>query len=186
MIKKEDLKQAKYIYRTGIMKDFPMTERIPYSRFKRAVKNKLMRVYGFYVENKRYGYIATLEGQNVVFISYLAIDKNSRDKGFGSKMLKEIYEYFNKKDYIIIEADSPEGIKNKKELEKIERRKNFYFKNGFEEVKNIEYRIFGVKYDILVYKLNCKEVTNKAAAEITKKLYSKIARSMKFFHIEAK
>lgn len=185
MIKKEELKEAKYIYRTGVMRDFPIAERIPYSRFKRAVKNKIMKTYSYFVDGKRYGYVVTLEEDGVVFLSYLAIEKDYRDQGYGSIMLKEIYEYFKGRKYIIIEADSPIGIKNKKELDIINRRKNFYFRNGFEEIKNVDYRIFGVRYDILVYKLNCKEVTSKDAAEMTKKMYSKITYNMRFFHIEA-
>ena len=186
MIKKENLKESKYIYRTRIIRDFPSAERIPFSRFKRAIKNKIMKTYSFFIDGKRYGYIVTIEEDGAVFISYLAIDKEYRDKGFGSKMLEELYDYFKNKKYIIIEADSPEGIKDEKELDVINRRKAFYFKNGFEEVKGIDYCIYGVRYDILVYKLNCKEVTNKDAAETTKKMYSKIARNMRFFHIEAK
>lgn len=185
MIKKEKLKESKYIYRTEIIRDFPRAERIPYSRFKRAMKKKLMNTYSYYVDDKRFGYIVTIEEQNVIFISYLAIRKDSRDKGFGSKMLKEIYEYFKDSKYIIIEADSPEGIKNENELEIINRRKKFYFKNGFEEIKNLEYCIYGVKYDILIYKLNTKEVTNIEAADVTRKMYSKIARNMNIFHIKA-
>lgn len=185
MIKKVELNEAKYIYRTGVMRDFPIAERIPYSRFKRAVKNKTMKTYSYLVDEKRYGYIVTLEEDGVVFLSYLAIEKDYRNQGYGSKMLEELYEYFKDRKYIIIEADSPIGIKNEKELDIINRRKKFYFRNGFEEIKNVEYRIFGVRYDILVYKLNCKEVTAKDATEMTKKMYSKITYNMRFFHIEA-
>lgn len=185
MIKKEELKEAKYIYRTGVMRDFPIAERIPYSRFKRAVKNKIMKTYSYIIDGKRYGYIVTIEEDGVVFISYLAIEKDYRNQGYGTRMLKELYEHFKNRKYIIIEADSPIGIKNKKELDIINRRKSFYFKNGFEEVKYVNYCIFGVKYDILVYKLNCKEVSAKDATDMTKKMYSKITYNMRFFHIEA-
>lgn len=184
MIKKEDLKTSKYIYRTGIMRDFPAAERMPYSRYKRAIKNKIMRTYSFYINKARYGYITTIEEEGVVFIGYLAIEKDYRGKGYGSKMLNELYEYFKDKKYIIIEADSPEGIKNENELNIINKRKKFYFKNSFEEIDNIDYRIYGVRYDLLVYKLNYKEITNKDAIEITKKMYSKITYNMRFFHIE--
>lgn len=185
MIRKEKLKVAKYIYRTRIMRDFPRAERIPYSRFKRAVKNKIMKTYSYLIDEKQYGYAVTIEEEGVVFISYLAIEKEFRDKGYGSKMLKELYEYFKGRKYIIIEADSPEGIKNEKELDIINRRKSFYFRNGFEEVKNVDYCIYGVRYDILIYKLNCKEVSAKDATDMTKKMYSKITYNMRFFHIEA-
>ena len=184
MIKKEDLKTSKYIYRTKIMRDFPEAERMPYSRYKRAIKNKIMRTYSFFINEVRYGYITTIEEEGVVFIGYLAIEKDYRNKGYGSKMLKELYEYFNDKKYIIIEADSPEGIKNQNELDIINKRKKFYFKNGFEEINDIDYRIYGVRYDLLVYKLNHKEITNKEAIETTKKMYSKVTNNMNFFNIE--
>lgn len=185
MIKKENLKISKNIYLTGIIKDFPRLERIPYSRYKRALKNKSMHAYGYYVNNKRYGYIVTLEEDNVVFISYLAVNKNFRDKGFGSTMLKEFIEFCEKKKFIIIEVDSSAGIIDEKEINIIKKRNNFYYKNGFEEIKNTNYSIYGVKYDLLVYKINSKEITNKDAIEITKKCYEKIARNMKYFILEA-
>ena len=185
MIKKEKLKIAKNIYLTGIINDFPKLERIPYSRYKRALKNKSMNAYGYYANSKRYGYIVTLEEDNVVFISYLAINKNFRDKGLGSEMLKEFIDFCKNKKFIIIEVDSADGITNEKEINIIKRRNNFYNKIGFEEIKNINYCIYGVKYDVLVYKINSKSVTNKDAIEITKKCYEKIARNMKYFILEA-
>lgn len=184
MIKKEDLKGAKYIYKTGIINDFPAAERIPYSRFKRAVKNKIMKVYSYIVDEKRIGYFVIIEDDRVIFISYLAINKEYRNLGYGSKMLKEFYEYFKTKKYIIIEADSSEGISDQDELNTIERRKNFYFRNGFEELKNIDYCIYGVRYDILVYKLSSQTISNKDAIDIIKKMYSKITYNMRFFHME--
>lgn len=184
MIKKENLKEAKFIYRTGIMRDFPIAERIPYSRFKRAVKNKIMNVYSYFINEKRIGYFVTIEEDGVIFISYLAINKEYRNMGFGSKMLNEFYEYFKTKKYIVIEADSPEGISDQNELDIINRRKKFYFKNGFEQLSGIDYCIYGVRYDILVYKLSCKLVTNTDAIEVIKKMYSKITYNMRFFHME--
>lgn len=166
------------------MKDFPKAERIPYSRYKRAIKNKLMYAYGYYEENKRCGYVVTIEEDGVIFISYLAIRDDIRDKGYGTRMLKEFIEYYKNKKYIIIEADSPEGINDKSELEIIEKRKRFYYKNGFEAVPDIDYCIYGVKYDLLVYRINYNEVTNKDAIDITRKLYSKIASNMQFFHLK--
>lgn len=186
MIKKENLKDSKKIYQTGIIRDFPIAERIPYSRFKRAIKNKLMNAYSFYIDNKRYGYIVTQEDNDVIFISYLAIDKQYRNKGYGSQMIKEIVEFFKNKKYIIIEADSEEGIKNEKALEIIKRRKNFYYKNGFEEIPNINYKLFGVRYDLLVYKINLNEITNVDATLQMKSFYKKIARSLRFFTIDIK
>lgn len=184
MIKKEKLKVAKYIYRTEIMSDFPRAERMPYARFKRFVKNNILKTYSYYIDGKRYGYIVTMEEDGVIFISYLAIKKEYRNMGYGTKMLKEIYKYFKNKKYIIIEVDSPERITNEKELDIIKRRKNFYFTNGFEEISGIDYCIYGVKYDLLVYKINSKEVSNKDGIEITKKLYSKIASNMNFFDLK--
>ena len=139
MLKKENLSNSRKIYKTGILYDFPRIERISYSRFKRAVKNKLLDVYGYYEENKRCGYIVVSVENGAVFLSYLAVGRDCRSHGYGSKMIKEIVEYFSDRKYLVLEVDSPSGITDEQELEIINRRKNFYYKNGFKQLENIEY-----------------------------------------------
>lgn len=186
MIKRENLKQSKKIYLTGIMRDFPIVERIPYSRFKRAIKNKKMFSYSFYMQNRRQGYFITQEDKDVVFISYLAIDKSARGKGYGTKMINEIVERFKNKKYIILEVDSENGKTSQKELEIIQKRKKFYFKNGFEQIENVNYKLFGVKYDLLIYKINVNEVNNTEATEKMKDFYRNITKNLKFLTIDIK
>lgn len=184
MLKKENLRDAKMIYRTGILHDFPSVERIRYSRFKRAVKNKLMNVYGYYVECQRCGYIVTGEENGVVFISYLAINKNFRGQGYGAKMIEEIVKYFADRKYLVLEADSPLGITDEQELETINRRKNFYYKNGFKQLENIEYCLFGVRFDLLVYELGLRNVMNYEAIDAVRKIYTKFGVNMKYFDVK--
>lgn len=184
MIRKENFKESKKIYRIGIMSDFPIAERIPYSRYKRAIKNKSMKTYGFYLENKKYGYISTMEENGVIFISYLAIDKMHRGKGYGTQLLIDIFKFFEKEKYIILEVDSPINIKNEKKLQVINRRKAFYVRNGFEELKQIDYRIFGVRYDLMLHKLKCKDVVNYEVIEAIRNMYSKVSNNMRFFNMK--
>lgn len=184
MLKKENLSNSRKIYKTGILYDFPRMERISYSRFKRAVKSKLMNVYGYYEKNKRCGYIVVSEEDGAVFFCYLAVKRDCRNKGYGSKMIKEIVEYFSDRKYLILEADSPFGITDEQELEIINRRKNFYYKNGFKQLPNIEYCLFSVNYDLLVYELSSNGVTNYEAIESVRKIYSKYGVNMKYFDVK--
>ncbi len=186
MIKKESLKEAKKIYLTGIMGDFPANERIPYSRYKTSIKNKKMKVYSFLVDNKRYGYFITKEENKIVFIAYLAISKSSRNSGYGSKMMKEIIDYFKDNQYIIIEVESADENTDKENLKIIERRNNFYYRNGFEKLPNINYNLFCVKYDLLVYRINIEEIKGEHAIEQMKSFYKNIAKNTKLLAIDIK
>lgn len=186
MIKKENLKEAKKIYLTGIMSDFPSDERMPYSIYKTAIKNKTMSAYSFYINNKRQGYFITKEEKKIVFIVYLAISKNSRNSGYGSQMIKEIIDYFKNNQYIIIEVEADDGNKDEKSLKIIEKRNNFYYRNGFEKLSDINYKLFGVKYDLLVYRMNIKEVKIHEAINQMKSFYKNIAKNTNFFTIDIK
>lgn len=185
MLKRMDLLGAKRIYKIGILYDFPSNERIPYKKYKKAIKENNMKTYGFYMENELYGYIVTREIENIIFISYLAIRRKYRYSGYGSILLKELKEFFKNNEFIILEVDSKLGAKNKKELEVINRRNNFYLKNGFKKIENIEYSVYGVEYDLLIYKLNCKSISNSEILEIMEKFYKDIV-DMRFFHTKVK
>lgn len=184
MLKKESLSNSRRIYKTGILYDFPSCERIRYSYFKRAVKNKLMNTYGYYVGGQRCGYIVTSEENGVVFISYLAVNKDLRDQGYGTKMMEEIAKYFAARKYLVLEADSPVGITDKRELDIISRRENFYYKNGFKQFENTEYCLYGVNYDLLVHTLALKNIEKHEVIENIEKIYEKIGCNMKYFDVK--
>jgi ribosomal protein S18 acetylase RimI-like enzyme len=186
MFKKVKLSEARIVYRNGILHDFPRSERISYKLFKKLVKENVMDTYCYYLDGNFYGYIVTKELEDVIFICYLAIKENYRGKGYGSKLLKELTENFKNKKFIILEANSESMATNDEELQTIKCRKNFYLKNGFEEIKNIEYNIYGVSYDLLIYKLNASKISNYEAIDIMKKFYAKIAANIKFFNLKVK
>ena len=101
-------------------------------------------------------------------------------------MIKEIIDYFKNNQYIIIEVEADDGNKDEKSLKIIEKRNNFYYRNGFEKLSDINYKLFGVKYDLLVYRMNIKEVKIHEAINQMKSFYKNIAKNTNFFTIDIK
>ncbi len=104
--------------------------------------------------------------------------------GLGGKVLNEIKELYRHLDFIFLEAESNSIAKNELQSEIIEKRKNFYIKNGFKALENIKYNVYFVDYDVFVYQLGNKKATNTEIIEISRSLYKKIQLDMKYFNAE--
>ena len=86
--------------------------------------------------------------KNFAYVLYLAIDSNNRNKGYGTKALKLIFEKY--KDYSIslaIETYEDEKAEN---LEQRIKRHNFYKRCGMED---LSYRVTtsNYTYDVMYY-----------------------------------
>ena len=171
MVKKASFKEAKDIYRKYIMRDFLPEERIPYKKYKRLTKKKVISTYKFYDEKVFLGYFSGIDKKDVLFLEYLGIIPEKRGQGLGTKLLEEIKNSATDKDYIAFEVDDLLMARDENELESIKKRRTLYFKSGFEELDNIEYSIHGFKYNIFVYKIKNKSVKKQEILERIKNIY---------------
>lgn len=184
MLKRANLHNAKNIYRKYMMYDFPTDERIAYKKFKRMIKRGILIMYEYYQDGKFLGYCIASVINSALFLHYLGIIKQYRGLGLGGKVLNEIKELYRHLDFIFLEAESNSIAKNELQSEIIEKRKNFYIKNGFKALENIKYNVYFVDYDVFVYQLGNKKTTNTEIIEISRSLYKKIQLDMKYFNAE--
>lgn len=95
---------------------------------------------------------------------YFAIDEKFRNKGYGSKVLKDLIKKYKT---IILSIERP-----KKELKNSQKRKEFYLRNGFNETNKFIIDS-GVEYEIL-----CTEKSFKITKEILENRYNKMSSSI--------
>ena len=86
---------------------------------------------------------------------------------------KNIIEFFKDKKLIIVEVESEKMAKDEKSLEIIQKRQRYYLNSGFKKYDKIYYRLFGIIYDILIYHIKEKEITNEDIIETINKIYGK-------------
>lgn len=146
---------------------FPKDERIPICLLKILVRKNKAKFYGIYDNEKFSGLIYNIFYKDIVFIFYLAIDKETRGQGYGTKVLESIKQkYRNYRIILCIEHTD----KNSNNYEQRIKRKNFYIKNGFKDA-NYTIRERNVVYEMLYYNNN---VTLQEFQELMKSYFGRI------------
>lgn len=123
LLKNTDYKNIKELYKTA----FPKNERPSFLFLKRATRASEGAFWSL-MDNGFKGFCSTIIYQDVCYIFFLAINEDTRGKGYGSYMLKEIKTIY--KDYKICLSIEP-LIKGTTNYDQRVRRKSFYNKNGF-------------------------------------------------------
>lgn len=122
---------------------FPREERPPVNMFFASVELDNDDLLAFYDNNKFIGFTNLIFYKDIIYIFFLAVKDEYRNKGYGSKILQYLKESY--KDKVLTLCY--EEIDNKyKDIELRKRRKAFYYRNGFKdnEMKTCEY---GVNYE---------------------------------------
>lgn len=138
-------KNIKQLY-THMKRDFPAEERVPCFFLKRAMKKgKVRAVYLKDNSGEEYGYMVYQieKTLNVIYVMYFAIHPQFRSGGYGSVFLKQMQQK-NKSGHIMLEVEDPAAAKDKKDQAVMERRIDFYSKNGFSVLPNSSIQLFGV------------------------------------------
>lgn len=136
----EDLDKFKQLYRTA----FPKAERVSLKYL--LEKNESGRLAACYDGDVFCGFYAALTLGNITYISFLAVEDELRDRGYGSQMLEVIRSHYSTQRIILdIEAEDPSAANNDQRI----RRKAFYKRNGYTE-SGIKCVWRGVAYEILI------------------------------------
>lgn len=140
---------------------FPRNERVPFTFLKLSARKNKAIFFGIYDKDCFIGLIYNIYYKDIVYVYYLAIDKNLRGKGYGSKILETIKKEYNQCRIILMSEEINESSNNYEERIK---RKRFYNNNGF---RDLYYKVkeAGVIYDMLGYG---KEVSHKEYKELMK------------------
>lgn len=107
---------------------FPQQERIELDFILEFVEQGNMECLAFYDEDEFIGFMTVMYSENLVYISFFAIEPTKRSKGYGSKILTIIKEYYETKNIIIDIEPLDENAEN---YEQRVTRKGFYERNGF-------------------------------------------------------
>lgn len=174
MINQVSKEKAIEIYSNYMVNDFEKSELPDLNLFIELYETKRNIVYMYSQDRKELGYFITMEDNDGrVMITYLAVVKEFRGHGIGRKFLNDIIEFFKDKKLIIVEVESEKMAKDEKSLEIIQKRQRYYLNSGFKKYDKIDYRLFGIIYDILIYHIKDKETTNEDITETIKKIYGK-------------
>lgn len=156
-------KKVKKLYNSA----FPKEERIPILLLKLLARKNKAKFYGIYDNKKFVGLVYNVYYKDIIFIYYLAIDKESRGQGYGSKVLEFIKQKYSQ--YRIILSIEPVD-KNANNYEQRIKRKEFYTKNGFRDA-NYTIKERNIIYDMLYCN---KKVTLQEFQELIKNYFGKI------------
>lgn len=175
MIRKANLEEAKLIYKENMELDFPDDEIPDYKRYLQLTEKNIHDVYIYEQNGKKVAYFITLECNNSILITHLAVMRKFRSQGIGKILLSDIKDYFTNINMLIVEVEAESRANNNEELNIIKRRKKYYLNSGFTQCSNMNYVLYGVQYDILVYIPNKeKEYTSNEVKSIIKSIYLKV------------
>lgn len=159
-------KEVKKLYNEA----FPKDERIPILLLKLLARRNKAKFYGIYDNEKFVGLVYNICYKDIVFVFYLAINKELRGQGYGSKVLEAIKQKY--REHRIILCIEPVD-KNSNNYEQRIKRKEFYIRNGFKDA-NYTIKERGIKYDMLYYNEVDKKVTLQEFQELMKDYLGKM------------
>ncbi|MBQ4255987.1 MAG: GNAT family N-acetyltransferase [Bacilli bacterium] len=136
----KDIDKIRFTYEDS----FPPEERPP---FDILLKQKKSTFYGVYEKEEYIGFINLVEHEDLVYLFFLAVKPEKRNKGYGAevlRMLKEKYE--GKRLFLLAEETGNQYEDNAMRI----RRQGFYKRNGFETDGTIVIE-FEVAYNIFTY-----------------------------------
>ena len=143
------------------LKAFPKNERFPFWILKHSIKKGKATLNAIIYRDRFIGMNYMVNCDDSFYLMYFAINKELRNKNYGSNVLQDLSEKYGT-IFLSIE-------KSKDELSK--RRKNFYLRNGFYETKKYCTEV-GVDYEIL-----CNNQNYNITEEIHKKRYDNMTNS---------
>lgn len=124
--KDKDYKSLKELY----IKAFPKAERMPFWYMARQARRDDIALLGIYDEDRLIGMTYIMVWRDIVYIQYLAVAKNQRGKGYGSRILSDLKERYKDCRFVL---EIEEVIKEAPNYKDRQKRQEFYEKNGFYE-----------------------------------------------------
>ena len=133
--------QVKALYESA----FPANERIP---IKHLLDNKIKREFWAFFDGDLFcGFSNSITHRSITNIVYFAVVPELRSRGYGSKILQAIRKQ-HPDTRIVVDIEVEEDSKNAEELERRNRRREFYTRNGF-DASPVDYVWQGEHYRLL-------------------------------------
>ena len=135
------LPQVKALYESA----FPANERIP---IKHLLDNKIKREFWAFFDGDLFcGFSNSITHGSITNIVYFAVVPELRSRGYGSQILQTIRRQ-HPNTRIVVDIEVEEDSKNAEELERRNRRRDFYQRNGFDS-SPLDYVWQGEHYRLL-------------------------------------
>ena len=116
--------QVKALYESA----FPANERIP---IKHLLDDKIKREFWAFFDGDLFcGFSSSITHGSITNIVYFAVVPELRSRGYGSQILQVIREQ-HPDTRIVVDIEVEEDSKDAEELERRNRRRDFYLRNGF-------------------------------------------------------
>lgn len=133
--------QVKALYESA----FPANERIP---IKHLLDDKIKREFWAFFDGDLFcGFSNSITHGSITNIVYFAVVPELRSRGYGSKILQAIRKQ-HPDTRIVVDIEVEEDSKDTEELERRNRRREFYTRNGFDAAP-VEYHWQGEHYRLL-------------------------------------
>ncbi len=135
------LPQVKALYESA----FPANERIP---IKHLLDDKIKREFWAFFDGDMFcGFSNAITHGSITNIVYFAVVPELRSRGYGSKILQAIRRQ-HPDTRIVVDIEVEEDSKDAVELERRNRRREFYTRNGF-DASPVDYVWQGEHYRLL-------------------------------------
>lgn len=104
MIRKLNIENAKKLYKDYMEEDFPEDERPSYNHYLKLLENGETIAYTYDEKDEKKAYVICIEKEDYVLILHLAVFKEYRGQGIGTRLLEEIKFFYKEKQAVILEA----------------------------------------------------------------------------------
>lgn len=134
-------KEVKKLYHEA----FPRNESAPFSVLTFFAKKRKAKFCGIYDKDTFVGLVYNIYYRDIVYIYYLAIEKELRGKGYGSRVLETLKQKYRERRIILMMEEMDENSDNYEERVK---RQKFYHNSGFIDL-NYKVKEAKVVYEML-------------------------------------
>lgn len=138
-----------------MINDFPENELKPLDMIEELISSKKSIALGYYENDIFTGYATVLFAGNNLLLDYFAVISNYRGKGYGTRFLRELENYFKDYGFLLIEAENNDTATARKRID-------FYKRCGCRD-SMLRGRLYFVEYVFLYLELsgNCSIETVK-------------------------
>lgn len=142
-------KPGNYFHWLGLYKlyirAFPPAERKPFGVIMKMYRGGRADVWRILCGGKFAGFATTVNGDDLILLDYLAIEKRRRGQGVGSAVMAQLQKIYAGKGFFVEIESTYEDAPNRAEREK---RKRFYQAAGMAEL-GVEAQVFSVRMELL-------------------------------------
>lgn len=145
--------ERRNIYHGHLQKDFHQSEIKSYSLMEKLAAEKKYPCYGLFEQRelKGYAFFVMEENGRTLLLDYFAVVCEYRNEGLGGGFLRELQEHVIKEDLTLLaEVENPSYAMDEQSRDLMNRRIQFYLRNGF-QLSKVWSRVFTDEYQIIYY-----------------------------------